>query len=260
VEKWLGNLPMANGSKVKIRNIMSALFSHAVRWEFTDRNPITGPYRKQGVRQSSKREKIPSVLTVEQIQKLLSLLKTREKVIVLLAATTGLRISELMALQWQDINWKALELNVTRSIVLQRVGECKTEASRKPIPIDAGLSNALLEWKQSVPYNRPTDWVFASPRTNGKQPYWSGVLFRKHVLPAVKAAGINQRVGWHTFRHTIATLLKANGEDIKTVQELLRHANSAITLDTYTQGITETKRQAHSKIVRMILPEKALPA
>ena len=50
-----------------------------------------------------------------------------------------------------------------------------------------------------------------------------------------KANGINKDIGWHTFRHSFGTLLKANGEDVKIVQKLLRHANSRITLDVYTQ-------------------------
>jgi len=57
-----------------------------------------------------------------------------------------------------------------------------------------------------------------------------------------------------TFRHSFGTLLKANGEDIKTVQELLRHANSRITLDVYTQAVTSNKRAAQSKVVRMMVP------
>jgi integrase len=59
----------------------------------------------------------------------------------------------------------------------------------------------------------------------------------------------------HTFRHSFGTLLKANGEDIKTVQELLRHASSRITLDVYTQAVTSNKRDAQSKVVRMMVPD-----
>jgi integrase len=55
-------------------------------------------------------------------------------------------------------------------------------------------------------------------------------------------------------RHTFGTLLKDNGEDVKTVQELLRHANSRITLDVYTQAVNSTKRAAQSKVVRMMVP------
>jgi site-specific recombinase XerD len=67
-------------------------------------------------------------------------------------------------------------------------------------------------------------------------------------------AGIQKRVGWHTFRHSFGTLLKANGEDIKTVQKLLRHANSRITLEVDTQAVTSNKRAAQSKVVKMMVP------
>ena len=59
--------------------------------------------------------------------------------------------------------------------------------------------------------------------------------------------------GWHTF----ATLLKAKGEDVKTVQELLRHATSAVTMNVYAQGVTELKRKAHHRIVRMVMGGKS---
>jgi len=55
-----------------------------------------------------------------------------------------------------------------------------------------------------------------------------------HIRPVARANGINKNIGWHTFRHSFGTLLKANGEDVKTDQELLRHTNSRITLDVYT--------------------------
>ena len=73
------------------------------------------------------------------------------------------------------------------------------------------------------------------------------------VLERTKANGINKRIGWHTFRHTFGTLLKANGEDVKTVQELLRHANSRTTLEVYTQATTSNKRAAQSKVVSMMV-------
>jgi len=60
---------------------------------------------------------------------------------------------------------------------------------------------------------------------------------KRHIQPVARANGINKKIGWHTFRHSFGTLLKVNGEDVKTVQELLRHANSRITLDVYTQAV-----------------------
>jgi site-specific recombinase XerD len=100
----------------------------------------------------------------------------------------------------------------------------------------------------------PSDWFFASPTMRGKQPNWPDNLMKRHIRPVAKAAGIHKRIGWHTFRHTFGTLLKANGEDVKTVQELLRHANSRITLEVYTQAVTSQKRAAQSKVVRTMVP------
>ena len=66
--------------------------------------------------------------------------------------------------------------------------------------------------------------------------------------------GITKRIGWHTFRHSYSTLLKANGADIKVMQELLRHASTRVTLDTYTQGVTPAKGAAQTAVVTRFFP------
>lgn len=69
---------------------------------------------------------------------------------------------------------------------------------------------------------------------------------------AATRAKISKRIGWHTFRRTFSTLLKATGEDVKVVLELLRHASAKITLDAYAQVITPDKRRAQSKVAEML--------
>jgi integrase len=248
VEAWLDSIKRARGTRAKIRNIMSAVFHHAMRYEWLDANPI------KLVRQSAKRERTPDVLELSELQLLLSKLELRERTLVLLDAATGLRVSELLALRWEDVDFKTLELSVTRSIWHQVVGNCKTETSAKPVPLDSYLAEDLLQWRRVSPYPMPHDWVFASPTMKGKQPYWPDNLMKRYIRPVAQKAGIHKRVGWHTFRHSFGTLLKANGEDIKTVQELLRHANSRITLEVYTQAVTSNKRAAQSKVVKMMVP------
>ncbi len=169
------------------------------------------------VRQSAKRRRTPVVLTIDQIKPFVSHLKEPCRTAVLLDASSG----------------------------------------RKPIPLDPELANLLLNLRRQCPYPQAHDWVFASPHRKSKQPYWPGALFRKHLKPALEAAQLPGDVGWHTLRHTFGTLMKANGEDIKTIQELLRHANYKVTADTYTQAVTPLKRAAQTKLVRMILPTKA---
>ena len=91
VEQWLQNLgELSNGSKCKIRNIMSAIFSHAIRYEFADRNPITA------VRQSGKRRKVPVLLDVPELHHLFDELQLRERAMIICDALTGMRRSELM--------------------------------------------------------------------------------------------------------------------------------------------------------------------
>src|ERR1700723_1957624 len=60
------------------------------------------------------------------------------------------------------------------------------------------------------------------------------------------------QIGWHSFRRTFATLLKGSGEDVKTTQELMRHANSRLTLDVSAQALAPAKRAAHLKVVELI--------
>jgi site-specific recombinase XerD len=75
---------------------------------------------------------------------------------------------------------------------------------------------------------------------------------RKIIRPAAASVGITRRIGWHTFRHTYSSLLKANGADTKVMQELLRHASSRVTLDTYTQAFLCQKQRAQSEVVRLL--------
>jgi len=68
--------------------------------------------------------------------------------------------------------------------------------------------------------------------------------------------GITKWIGWHTFRHSYATSLIANGENIKVVQELMRHGSARITVDIYSQARNPEKRAAQQRFVQMIFPKE----
>jgi integrase len=273
VEYWLNTLTketiqgtkrLARGSRAKIRNAMSALYNHAIRWEFTDRNPITGPVRGSGVRVSAKRMSIPDILTIDEMQKLISAVHLRERVLISLDMVTGLRRGELAGLKWSDIDFLNLQINVNRSVVDQRVGKCKTEVSQKPVPIDEYIAADLVEWYRHTPYHAPTDWVFSTDSNRagekrGKQPLWLCKVMGYHIQPMAQKLGIQKRIGWHTFRRTYSSLLRNNGEDVKVVQELLRHSSAKMTLDVYAQALTPSKRVAQRKVVAMIRENLSVP-
>ena len=125
-------------------------------------------------------------------------------------------------------------MEVTRSVVDGVVGKCKTETSRRPVPIDEFTAGEVLAWKCDACYAASDDWVFASERLQGRMPPRADTLLDRFPQPAAKRVGIRKWVGFHSFRHTYSTLLKANGEDVKVVQELMRRANISTVVNVYT--------------------------
>ncbi len=254
VERWLRSLDLAPASKAKIRNHMSALFSHCIRHElYTKLNPIAS------VRQSAVRQRDPDILTLDEMRAILANIKPPAvKMMVAVAAASALRRSEVRGLKWADLNLDACWFNLQRGYVSQSETKMKTKASRKQMEMLPALAAALLVWRDHTLYNQDDDWVFASPFTNGERPYWPDSALKDHIKPAVAAAGITKRVTWHTFRHSLASFLGQQGEGVKTVQELLRHATSRITLDTYQQGSTEAKRSALNRVAGILAaPDKS---
>jgi integrase len=144
---------------------MAVLFNHACRYELFDRNPI------YLVRQSAKRRRAPTVLMPAEIKVLVDNLGVRERTLVLLAVSTGLRQSKLFGLKRGDIDLVQGTMDVTRSIVYGVVGPCKTESSQKPVPVHPLLAEALSGWRKQCAFTEPDDWVFASKRCRGRRPY-----------------------------------------------------------------------------------------
>jgi integrase len=225
---------------------MSILFNHAWQYEFFDRNRI------KLVRQSAKRQVAPNVLIPTEIKLLLDNLALRERTLVLLAASTGLRQSELFALKWGDIDFSQGTMDVTRSIAYGIVGRCKTEASQKPVPVHPILAAALIRWRDRCKYREPDDWVFANEHHRGRHPYWGQAILRRIIRPIAERIEIRKRIGWHTFRHTYSTLLRSVGTEFKVMQELLRHSSLRSTIDICTQAVTPAKHATKDAVLTLI--------
>src|SRR5437899_6485461 len=127
---------------------------------------------------------------------------------VVLAISTGVRLSELFALKWLDFNWEALTVLVRRAIVDGVVGEVKTKYSQSGLPLDPALAEILFTWKQATQFGQDEDWIFASPQKAGELPLRSTAVLENHIKPAVVRAGLGSKVGWHTFRHTYSSMLR----------------------------------------------------
>jgi integrase len=79
------------------------------------------------------------------------------------------------------------------------------------------------------------------------------MILKRHIRPALEQIGVTKRIGLHSFRHGLATMLRQRGVDIKTAQELPRHANSRITLEIDQQSVSEEKRDAQDRVMGVLL-------
>jgi integrase len=93
------------------------------------------------------------------------------KTMAILSLCLGLRVSELLALRWSDVDWLNGKLNVERGIVNQIVDDVKTDGSRRPMTLDHELLAILRTGKQNSQFQTEQDWMFASPLKLGRLPY-----------------------------------------------------------------------------------------
>lgn len=261
VEEWLGTLKrkdgvdLAPGTKVKVRNQLRVIFYHALRHRLMD-NKLPNPIEL--VRQSGQRQRTPDVLTIAEIKAIIShvgshLIRTA----IYVAAETGLRRSELRGLRWSDVLFDELWIKVERGVVESHITRGKTEESRKGVPMSQDLADLLREWRGQSPYRAEDDWVFASAHMNGTSPVWLDAAVKAYIRPAVEQAGIKKRVAWHTLRHSLSTILAGSGEQMKTVQGLMRHKQIATTANLYTRDDDDAKRAAQRKMGGLYLVKTA---
>jgi integrase len=247
VMEWLKTLKLSPKSKAHLKRMLHLLFERAMLWGLVEvtRNPLELVRVKGG----SKRQKQPTVLTPEEFQALVHELPEPYSIMATLAMCTGLRISEVLALRWEHINFSAGTMLVQQGAVSGRIGRTKTEASRDEMPLDDDFARILLDWKAKN-NDSNVGLVFPSPVTGGC--FHAGIIMRRHIKPAGERLGIKD-VGWHSFRHSYRGMLDDTGANTGTQQKLMRHANVSTTMDFYGRSSMKAKQEANSKVVQMVL-------
>jgi integrase len=145
VQEWLKKMDAAPKTKGHVKALMHRLYEKAMLWEMVEwqRNPM----QLVEIKGISKRRKKPIVLTVEQFYQILELLPQPYRTMGVVAQCTGLRAEEVLALEWQDIDFDNLSMRVVRAVVHGRVKIVKTEYSEDDLPLDPDFAAILLEWK-----------------------------------------------------------------------------------------------------------------
>jgi integrase len=274
VEEWLTAVKreeaLANPTLDKMRRVMALVYRHGQRYGLIPRRQEANPMRFVRCRTTSEYEAM--ILTPGQAYSVLLHLKEPERTLALLAAGTGLRISECLGLQWQDVCLEDGIIHVRRTWTCGRVRLPKSKASRPPVPMHPLLSEFMGRWKATTPYPRSSDWVFPSIRLKGKQPRVGNMLVEDYLRPAAMKAGIlspyrndkgklvendPRRFGFHNFRHSLASFLIRIKADPKTVQTLLRHSDVKFTLQYYTHSVSDDRMAAAGAMLFAILCQAA---
>ena len=192
------------------------------------------------------RRKEMQILSREELQKLL--IQAKEEgyyEVFLLELATGLRVGELTALQWDDLNFKTGELRIERQVYRSN-GELliqppKTKASIRTVILPPPVVEALRIYKQTV----SSQWIFPSPK---KEDAPLAPAAASHRLAKILNHAGCKKVRFHDLRHIFATNALEHGMDIKTLSTIIGHVSSATTLNVYAHVTDDMQRHAAAKI------------
>jgi integrase len=221
---------LADSSIRNALNPVRAALATAVREGMVRHNPTRDVALPHRPRVDEDDEDVRA-LSREQLAALLALVPERHRLLFRFLASTGLRISELVGLQWRhlQLDGSHAHVKVRRAIVRGRVEPPKSRHGKRDVPLPFELVSDLRQHRKATEWPGEDDPVF--PSLVGK-PLDPGNLRRRVLAPAAEEAGVPS-AGFHVLRHTCATLLFARGANAVQVQRWLGHGSPSFTLSVY---------------------------
>ncbi len=208
-----------------IRSVLSSILMDALRDEIISTNPLN-------------LIKVPEIedadicpFSEEEMFHILEKSEGQNRNFLALAFFSGMRSGEMIGLRWDDIDFKRAEIDISQAIRMGRIGSTKTKSSKRVIDMIATLTPYLLEQKNLTGNN---EYVFTDDK--GEHIYDIKRIRDYSWKEVLKKCGFKYRPIYHT-RHTFATVMLENGEDILWVSHMLGHKNANITLAIYARYI-----------------------
>lgn len=230
--------------------LLKTIMNQALENEIIQVNKI---YKTKKLKVNSKEVKAFSINDQKKIENYC--LNSREyyySIGILLCLYTGLRIGELVALTWDDVNFKTKELNINKTITrirknkewIEMIIEPKTKKSIRKIPLGNEIIILLKELKK-----KKISKYIVSNKTGDRALIRTYQYFFTRIQNNLN---IKEVLNFHALRHTFATRAIESGMDIKTLSEILGHSNTSITINRYVHSLDETKKKAMNKLSKMI--------
>lgn len=249
--------PLTYDSVDKIRDVLASVLTSARDYGLITSNPLENvklPRPKRG-----KPHTMPYV-TLEQFNAIVGLMPEPYATMVYVAVWTGLRVSELIGLRWEDINPDHNTITIDERYCRGDWSVPKSAASAAEIPVHPSVIPRIMALKgmtvcqragrgkrvyKVVKSDGPTDLVFQSLK-DGK-PMRDNNILTRHIKPAARQFGLDF-VNWRCLRTSFVTWCKLAGIDVKDAQALARHARASTTLDVYMQQVPSSVERAVKRL------------
>lgn len=257
--------PLSGKTILEHHRLLRAMLHKAVYWQLIVANPaerVQAPKARKPKRRSYDDEQTKILL--ENLEKL-SIEETKYKVAIILTVFTGVRLGELMGLEWQDVDFKNGIISINRSSqYLSDMGVFtktpKTESSIREIAIPEFIISLLEEYKlwyeeqKSIYGELWTNSNRLFVQADGKAMHPSSIS--KWFVRYVSTIGLPV-INFHGLRHTNASLLVAQNVDIAVVSARLGHAQISTTLDFYVHPLLSHNRKAGYALENLLLPTRS---
>ncbi len=228
-----------------IRTVFGTILEAAVRDDLLISNPVR---KTRMPRRTPEEERAP--IAPESLRALLERLPEPSRSIASLLAMTGLRVGELLALRWQDIDFDKGFFSVKQTVYEGHFDVPKSKRSKRTLLLGPVCAQILTSLRK--PGVSPATLVFS---TRNGSPLSRRNLLNRQLKPACKALGLTG-ANWHWLRHAHATLLDSVGAPLGTVQALLGHASSEVTREIYIGSVPENARAAVQSVEKLIGPKR----
>lgn len=231
----------------KIIVILNQVMAYAVRHRLIDYNPVRDAERPRSQGKEGQ-EKAISILTPEQIRNFLEAVTDQKyHTLFLTAIMTGARQGEILGLRWSDVDFSKKQISINRTFNMGRFFTPKTKGSARQIDLAPMAVKALAEWKLANG-GKDDDLVF--PNEAGEPTNYSNMV-QRYYRKALKDAGIPQ-IRFHDLRHTYASLLLSQGENVKYIQAQMGHSSPTVTLNVYAHLMKGENQEAACRLENTI--------